>query len=102
MKTLSQSEFNSLFKNAIVEAFAIPEYTLINYEEDEFYFYYNAEQRVLETKGFYKLTEDQFETIAKAIEEKYQKYLQDQSEIENAPIGIDYYEMYGVSPSMFI
>lgn len=102
MKTLSKSEFNSLFKDALVEPFAIPDYTLINYDDDEFYFYYNAENRVLETKGDYKLTEDQFETIAKAIEKKYQEYLEEEREIENAPMIVDHYELYGVSPSMFI
>ena len=101
MRTFSPSQFKSLFQNGIVEPFSGSEYTFTNYEEG-FYFYYNAEKQECEDQEEYKLTEDQFNTIAEAIDKKYQEDLAEERKSENAPIAIDHYEEYGVSRSMFI
>lgn len=102
MATLTSKKFNSLFSNGITEAFGGNEYTFINYDDDEFYFYYDAEQETFEGQGAYQLTEDQLNQIAKAIDERYQEDLKEKQELENAPFSIDYYEEYGVSRAMFI
>ena len=101
MKTLSSSKFKTLFENGIIEPFSGSEYTFTNYDE-EFYFYYDAEKQEFEDQGEYKLTEDQLNTIANAIDKKYQEDLTEERESENAPFAIDHYEEYGVSRSMFI
>lgn len=102
MKTLTQPKFESLFSQGIVEHFAGDEFTFINYQNEEFYFYYDAASQKFEDQGAYKLTEDQLDTIAKAIDEKYQEFLEEEKESENAPFAVDHYEEYGVSRSMFI
>ncbi|MEO2061939.1 MAG: hypothetical protein ABGW97_03065 [Christiangramia sp.] len=95
-------EFEFLFDVAVVEQFAGSEYTFINYNDDEFYFYYDAEKETFEGQGAYELTDDQLNEIANAVEERYQDDLKEKREMENAPFSVDHYEMYGVSESMFI
>lgn len=101
-KSLSNMEFEFLCDKGVVELFVGNEYTFINYEDDEFYFYYDAEKETFGGQGAYELTEDQLNKIANTIEERYQDDLKEKREMENAPFSVDHYEMYGLSESMFI
>lgn len=89
MKTLSQEKFESLFDNAVVERFCSAEYTFINYDEDEFYFYYDAENKTFNDSGEYKLNENQLEKIAEKIDEHY---VEDKEEIDELSSIRKYFE----------
>ncbi len=96
---LSKTEFDLLFEGADAEQFAGTDFTLTNYDDDEFYFYYDAIQDEITDQGDYELTEIQLYKVKKVLFERYKEYLEENR--EETPV-TDYYEHYGVSRASFL